>query len=204
MLAILPGLLTSLALIMAIGAQNAFVIRQGLTGKHMGLVIAVCAISDTALIFAGIAGLGALIIHLPILLEIARWFGVIYLAWFAIGAIRKALNTESMQVGEAQSGSAKTVLFTLLGFTFLNPHVYLDTVILLGSIGSQFGANKWFFGLGASLGSFLWFASIGLGAKAFAKYMSRPIFWRVLDGAIALVMFSLAIVLAFYNFESVK
>lgn len=204
MLAILPGLLTSLGLIMAIGAQNAFVIRQGLTGRHVGLVIAVCALADTALIFAGVAGLGALIVHLPWLLELARWFGVIYLLWFAWSSIRKSLANESMDAGSGHSADAKTVLFTLLGFTFLNPHVYLDTVILLGSIGNQFASDKWYFAAGASLGSLLWFSSIGLGAKAFARYMARPIFWRVLDAVIALVMISIAILLAFYDFESVK
>ena len=204
MLALLPGLLTSMSLIMAIGAQNAFVIRQGLTGKHMGLVILVCAAADAALIAAGIAGLGALIIHLPWLLELARWFGVIYLLWFSFGSIRKALKSESLHADAGQSADRKTVLFTMLGFTFLNPHVYLDTVILLGSIGNQFGENKWFFALGASLGSVIWFTSIGLGAKAFAKYMSRPAFWRILDIAIAAVMITLAITLAFYNFKGIE
>jgi L-lysine exporter family protein LysE/ArgO len=99
-----------------------------------------------------------------------------------------------------QSGSAKTVVLSVLGFTFLNPHVYLDTVILLGSIGNQFGPDKWWFALGAVVSSFVWFSSIGFGAKAAARFMSKPVFWKVLDILIAIVMFSIAILLAFYTF----
>jgi L-lysine exporter family protein LysE/ArgO len=199
-IAFLPGLLTGLSLIIAIGAQNAFVIRQGLTKKHVFLVVAICAISDALLILLGVAGLGALISGLPWLLEIIRWFGVAYLTWFGIRSIRSAFKTQVLDASGVQSGSAKTVVLSVLGFTFLNPHVYLDTVILLGSIGNQFGQDKWWFALGAAVASILWFSSIGFGAKAASRFMAKPVFWKVLDLVIAAVMFGIAILLAFYTF----
>ena len=200
MIAFFPGLLTGLSLIIAIGAQNAFVIRQGLTKKHVFLVVAICAISDALLILLGVAGLGALISGLPWLLEIIRWFGVAYLTWFGIRSIRSAFKTQVLDASGVQSGSAKTVVLSVLGFTFLNPHVYLDTVILLGSIGNQFGQDKWWFALGAAVASILWFSSIGFGAKAASRFMAKPVFWKVLDLVIAAVMFGIAILLAFYTF----
>ncbi|MFM1995451.1 MAG: hypothetical protein RLZZ610_968 [Actinomycetota bacterium] len=200
MLAFLPGFLTGLSLIIAIGAQNAFVIRQGLTKKHVLLVVLICAVSDALLIFLGVAGLGALISGLPWLLEIIRWFGVAYLSWFGVKALMSAFKTQSLDASGVQSASAKTVVLSVLGFTFLNPHVYLDTVILLGSIGNQFGPDKWWFAIGGAVASLVWFSSIGFGAKAASRFMSKPIFWKVLDSLIALVMFSIAIMLAFYTF----
>jgi L-lysine exporter family protein LysE/ArgO len=199
-IAFLPGLLTGLSLIVAIGAQNAFVIRQGLTKKHVLIVVAICAISDALLILLGVAGLGALISGLPWLLEIIRWFGVAYLTWFGIRSIRSAFKTQALDASGVQSASAKTVVLSVLGFTFLNPHVYLDTVILLGSIGNQFGQDKWWFALGGAVASVLWFSSIGFGAKAASRFMAKPVFWKVLDLVIAAVMFGIAILLAFYNF----
>ena len=200
MIAFLPGFLTGISLIIAIGAQNAFVIRQGLTKKHVLLVVGICAISDALLILLGVAGLGALISGLPWLLEIIRWFGVAYLTWFGIKSLISAFKTQSLDASGAQSGSAKKVVLAVLGFTFLNPHVYLDTVILLGSIGNQFGQDKWWFALGAMVGSVVWFSSIGFGAKAASRFMSKPVFWKILDSLIAVVMFSIAIFLALYTF----
>jgi L-lysine exporter family protein LysE/ArgO len=199
-IAFLPGFLTGLSLIIAIGAQNAFVIRQGLTKKHVLLVVAICAISDALLILLGVAGLGALISGLPWLLEIIRWFGVAYLTWFGIRSIRSAFKTQVLDASGVQSGSARTVVLSVLGFTFLNPHVYLDTVILLGSIGNQFGQDKWWFALGAAVSSILWFSSIGFGARAASRFMAKPVFWKILDLVIAAVMFGIAILLAFYSF----
>jgi L-lysine exporter family protein LysE/ArgO len=200
MSAIWPGLLTGLSLIMAIGAQNAFVIRQGLTRQHVFLVVAICALSDALLIFMGVAGLGALISGLPWLLEIVRWFGVGYLTWFGVKSLRSAFKAQSLDASGVQSGNVKTVILSVLGFTFLNPHVYLDTVILLGSIGNQFGQEKWWFALGGAVASVVWFSSIGFGAKAASRFMAKPIFWKVLDLVIAVIMFSIAIMLAFYSF----
>ncbi len=192
MIAFIPGFLASLGLIVAIGAQNAFVIRQGLTKKHVLLVVAICAAADATLITLGIAGLGAVIAGLPWLLEGARLFGVLYLTWFGIQSLRAAAKNESMDAAGKQEVSRGKVIAAVLGFTFLNPHVYLDTVILLGSIGNQFGENRWFFALGAALASATWFFGIGFGARAASGLMSKPIFWRVLDTVIAAVMFSIA------------
>ena len=200
MIAFFPGLLTGLSLIIAIGAQNAFVIRQGLTKKHVFLVVAICAISDALLILLGVAGLGALISGLPWLLEIIRWFGVAYLTWFGIKSVRSVFRDQSMDASGVQSTTAKKVAATVLGVTWLNPHFYLDTVILLGSIGNQFGSDKWWFAAGGIIGSFIWFFSIGFGAKAASGLMKKPVFWKILDSIIAVVMFSIAILLAFYQF----
>ena len=166
----------------------------------MLLVVAICAISDALLILLGVAGLGALISGLPWLLEIIRWFGVAYLTWFGIRSIRSAFKTQTLDASGAQSSSAKTVVLSVLGFTVLNPHVYLDTVILLGSIGNQFEQDKWWFAFGGVVASILWFSSIGFGARAASKFMARPVFWKVLDLVIAAVMFGIAILLAFYTF----
>ncbi len=200
MIAFLPGLLTGLSLIIAIGAQNAFVIRQGLTKQHVLLVVAICAVSDAVLIFLGVGGLGALIQGLPWLLEVIRWFGVLYLTWFGIKSVRSVFKEQVLDATGAQSGSAGKAVAAVLGFTLLNPHVYLDTVILLGSIGNQFGTDKWWFATGAALGSVLWFSAIGFGAKAASGLMKKPVFWKVLDSIIAVVMFSIAILLAVYKF----
>jgi L-lysine exporter family protein LysE/ArgO len=204
MIAFLPvitaGLLAGLSLIIAIGAQNAFVIRQGLTKQHVLLVVAICAAADAVLIFLGVGGLGAIIQGLPWLLEVIRWFGVVYLTWFGIKSLRSVFKDQALDASGSQSGSAGKVVAAVLGFTFLNPHVYLDTVILLGSIGNQFGTDKWWFAVGASLGSVLWFSAIGFGAKAASGLMKKPVFWKVLDSIIAAVMFSIAILLAFYKF----
>ena len=199
-IALLPGLLTGLSLIIAIGAQNVFVIRQGLSRSHVLLVVLICSASDAVLIFLGTGGLGTLIQSNPDLLEIIRWFGVLYLIWFGIKAVRSVLSNQSLEVGTESSSSKKNVILSVLGFTFLNPHVYLDTVILLGSIANQFENDRWYFALGASIGSFLWFSAIGFGAKAASRFMSRPIFWKVLDSIIAVVMFSVALFLALYEF----
>jgi L-lysine exporter family protein LysE/ArgO len=199
-IALVPGFLTGLSLIIAIGAQNAFVIRQGLSRSHVLLVVLICAASDAVLIFLGTGGLGTLIQSKPDLLEFIRWFGVLYLTWFGIKAMRSVLSNQSLEVGEGASSSKRAAILSVLGFTFLNPHVYLDTVILLGSIANQFEEDRWFFALGASIGSFLWFSAIGFGAKAASRFMSRPIFWKILDSIIAVVMFSVAIFLALYDF----
>lgn len=200
MISAFSGFFTAISLIAAIGAQNAYVIRQSLTRKHVLLVVVICALADAILIIAGIAGLGALITSAPMLMEFIRWFGVLYLAWFGIKSVRSAFKNQSLDAGSAQSASRKQVVLSILGFTFLNPHVYLDTVILLGSIANQFQSDRWWFGIGAMMSSVVWFFSIGYGAKAAAKYMAKPIFWKILDLIIAAVMFGIAIMLATFSF----
>jgi L-lysine exporter family protein LysE/ArgO len=201
MFAFIPGLLAGLSLIIAIGAQNAFVIRQGLTKKYVFLTVAICSVSDAMLIALGASGLGALIKSNTAVLEIVRWFGVSYLIWFGVKSVRSALKVQVLTAAGEASGSRKSVITTILALTFLNPHVYLDTVILLGSISNQFGEDKWYFTAGAALGSVLWFTAIGYGAKSASRFMSKPIFWKILDSLIAVIMFSIAAFLAFYDFN---
>lgn len=200
MLALIPGFLTGLSLIIAIGAQNAFVIRQGLLRQHVLLIVSICAISDAALIFLGTGGLGTLIQSKPSLLEFIRWFGVIYLTWFGIRSLRSVFKNQSLNAGEGSTISKSKVVGTCLALTFLNPHVYLDTVILLGSIANQFEENRWFFAIGGAIASVVWFSAIGFGARAASRFMSKPVFWKILDSIIATVMFTIAITLAFYKF----
>jgi L-lysine exporter family protein LysE/ArgO len=199
-IALLPGFLTGLSLIIAIGAQNAFVIKQGLLRQHVLLIVLICAISDAVLIFLGTGGLGALVQSNQGLLEVIRWFGVAYLTWFGIKSVKSAFTNQSLEASESPTVSALKVATTALALTWLNPHVYLDTVILLGSVANQFDSNRWYFAIGASVASVLWFTVIGFGARAASKYMSRTIFWKILDSLIAVVMFSIAITLAFFDF----
>ena len=201
MIAIVPGFLAGLSLIIAIGAQNAFVIRQGLTKKYVLLTVLICACSDALLIALGASGLGALIKSNKDLLEFVRWFGVAYLLWFAFKSARSAFKSAALNSAGEASADKRSVVLTVLALTFLNPHVYLDTVILLGSISNQFGSDKWFFVTGAIIASFLWFTSIGFGAKSASRFMSRLIFWKILDSLIAAIMLSIAAFLAFYNFN---
>jgi L-lysine exporter family protein LysE/ArgO len=200
MFAFLPGFFTGLSLIIAIGAQNAFVIRQGLTKRYVFTVVAICTIIDAALIALGIGGLGAAISGLPWLLEIIRWFGVAYLTWFGIKSVISATKTQTLDPTGVESKSATKVITTVLAMSLLNPHVYLDTVIFVGGVGNTFGENRWFFAYGAMLASLVWFTGIGYGAKAASRFMSRPIFWKVLDGVIAAIMFTLAVTLATFKF----
>jgi L-lysine exporter family protein LysE/ArgO len=194
------GILSGLALIIAIGAQNAFVIRQGLQRQHVLTVVLFCAISDALLIAAGTAGLGKVIESAPEVLEIVRWFGVTYLIFFGLKSLRSAFRHNTLTLEKGNLVSRKRTILTVLGLTFLNPHVYLDTVIFLGSIANQFPADKWFFSAGAMTASFLWFFFIGFGSKMAARFMVKVVFWKVLDLAVAIIMFTLATYLTFYNF----
>ena len=200
MFAFLPGFFTGLSLIIAIGAQNAFVIRQGLTRRYVFTVVAICTVIDASLIALGIGGLGAAIAGLPWLLEVIRWFGVAYLTWFGIKSLISATKSQALDPSGVESKSAGKVITTVLAMSLLNPHVYLDTVIFVGGVGNTFGQNRWSFALGAMLASLVWFTSIGYGAKAASRFMSKPLFWKILDGVIAVIMFSLAVTLVFFKF----
>jgi L-lysine exporter family protein LysE/ArgO len=185
LVALLSGLGFGLSLIVAIGAQNAFVLRQGLRGESVSLVVAVCAVSDAVLIALGVAGAGALIEGTPELADGARIGGAAFLLAYAALAARRAWRPGALHAAAGRSGS---VLLTVLALTWLNPHVYLDTVVLLGSIAATHGDARWWFGAGAVCGSVLWFAGLGYGAKLLRKPFARPSAWRALDGAVALVM----------------
>ena len=196
MTAILPGFLTGLSLIVAIGAQNAFILRQGLLKKHVLVMVLICAISDATLIVLGVLGLGALISAVPWLLEVIRWVGVAFLVWYGSTSLKRFMKNESLKAAETGSGNLKQTVLTTLALTFLNPHVYLDTVIFIGGVANQFGDQKWMFVVGAVTASFIWFFSLGFGASKASVVMSKPAFWKILDVFIAAVMFSLAITLA--------
>jgi len=201
MLALIAGLLTGLSLIIAIGAQNAFVIRQGLNKQYVLLVVGICSASDALLIVLGVGGLGQLIQRHQTILDFIKWFGVLYLTWFGVRSLLAVFKDQALVAANEAKTSLKKMVGRTLGFTFLNPHVYLDTVIFLGGIGGQFKSHKWDFAAGAVIASVLWFTTIGFGAKAASKFMSRPIFWKILDGFISLVMFALALLLAFYKLK---
>jgi L-lysine exporter family protein LysE/ArgO len=192
----LAGAAAGFGLIMAIGAQNAFVIRQGLSKQHVLLVVLICALSDTALIVAGVAGLGAVIQALPWLLLVFKIFGAGYLAWFGFKSIRAAKKGEYLELTQGQpTQSALKIAASCLMFTWLNPHVYLDTVIFLGGLANQFQDHRWAFAVGASMASWIWFSGLGFGAKAASKWMAKPSFWKALDTGIGVLMFVLAGVL---------
>jgi L-lysine exporter family protein LysE/ArgO len=199
LLAALAGLGLGLSLIIAIGAQNAFVLRQGLRREHVLAVVLICAVSDAVLIVVGVAGGGAVFTALPWLVEIIRWVGAAFLITYgvlaAVRAIRRPKPDADGLRSDARPGATSLVvaITTCLALTWLNPHVYLDTVLLLGSVGSTQGDNRWWFAAGATLGSILWFTSLGFGARLLAPLFAKPLAWRILDGIIAVVMIAIAL-----------
>ncbi len=194
LLAALAGLGLGLSLIIAIGAQNAFVLRQGLRGEHLLPVVAVCALSDAVLIAGGVLGAGALLDRLPWLLPVFRVGGAVFLLAYAVVAARRALRPGALQAESRGAGaSLVATLTTALALTWLNPHVYLDTVVLLGSIAQTHGEDRGWFAAGAVLGSVVWFTALGFGARLLRPLFARPGAWRVLDGVIALVMVAIAV-----------
>jgi len=209
----LAGLGLGLSLIVAIGAQNVFVLRQGLRKEHVGWVVAICAVSDALLILLGVSGMGAAVANLPWLATGARWAGAAFLLGYAFLAARRAWQKEPDAIhldgpgtDETRNGNRgpdstapttlRTVVLTCLALTWLNPHVYLDTVFLLGTVAASHGDARWIFAAGAVTGSVLWFVSLGYGARLLNRWLNRPQAWRVLDGAIAIIMAILAVMLA--------
>lgn len=188
----LLGFVTSLSLIIAIGAQNAFVLRQGLRREHVPTVVLLCALADALLITAGVAGLGALIVEHPVALAVTRCAGAAFLLGFAAVAVRRALRPDHLDPAETGASGLTGVVLACLGFTFLNPHVYLDTVVLLGSLAAQHGPGRWAFGAGAATASLIWFTALGFGARRLAPLFARPRAWQLLDAGIAVVMVALA------------
>jgi len=194
LLAVVSGLGLGLALIVAIGAQNAFVLRQGLRGEHVVGVVAVCAVSDLVLIAAGVAGTGALLERVPSAVTGIRWAGAAFLLGYGALAARRALRPAGVLQAEAATTTARgPALLTAAALTWLNPHVYLDTVVLLGSVAAAQGELRWHFGAGAAVASVLWFSGLGLGARLLRPVFARPRAWQVLDGLIAVVMVVLAV-----------
>jgi len=194
LLTALAGFGFGLSLIVAIGAQNAFVLRQGLRREHVLAVVVVCAVSDAVLILLGIAGAGAVIASAPVVLTVVRYAGAAFLFAYGVFAARRALRPAALTAdGPAVRSSLAATLATVLGLTWLNPHVYLDTVVLLGSIANTHGDDRWWFGIGAVLGSIVWFTALGFGARLLQPVFARPAAWRVLDAIIAVVMVALAV-----------
>lgn len=189
----LNGLLVALGLIMAIGAQNAFVLAQGLRREHHIPVALLCIVCDALLVAVGVFGLASLLVQNPTLLAVARWGGVVFLSWYGLQALRRACARQSL-TNDAQQGvkSLRTVLLSALAVTLLNPHVYLDTVLLIGSLGAQQSVPGAYV-VGAASGSFLWFSALAIGAAWLAPWLARPATWRLLDLMVAVMMFSVAV-----------
>jgi len=193
-LSALAGFGFGLSLIVAIGAQNAYVLRQGLRREHVLAVVLVCALSDAALILLGIAGAGAVFAAFPAALVVVRYAGAAFLLVYAFLAARRAWHPAALEAGvPAVRTSLAAALATCLALTWLNPHVYLDTVVLLGSVANAHGDDRWWFGLGAALGSIVWFTALGYGARLLQPVFARPAAWRVLDAVIAVTMVAIAV-----------
>ncbi len=190
------GLATGLSLIVAIGAQNAFVLRVGLTRRFVALVVTICSLSDAVLIAAGVGGLSSVASKAPHLLTILRWLGVGYLALFALRSLWSAIGSHALVASEGGVSGRRAIVGATLAFTFLNPHVYLDTVVLLGTIGNHFGAHRWYFAAGAATGSVAWFSALGFGARILSPLLSRPVWWKVVDVVVAVVVSGVAYGLA--------
>ena len=191
----LAGFAASAVLIIAIGAQNAFVLRQGLRREHVLTVVVTCAASDLLLISAGIAGLGAVVTARPGAVTIIRGVGAVFLVGYAALAAYRALRPSTLAPADRAPATLRATLLTCLALTYLNPHVYLDTVLLLGTVAQQH-PHRWLFGIGAGAASTVWFTALGAGARRLAPVLARPAAWRALDGLIAAVMLALGFSLA--------
>lgn len=195
--ALFAGFALSFSLILAIGAQNAFVLRQGLRRAHVGAVVAVCCLSEAVLIFSGVAGFGALAARAPWALEAMRWGGVAFLTLYGLRSLRAARSeTAALEAGGGAEQSLRAAVATALVLTWANPHVYLDTVGLIGAVAATHGEARWAFGAGALAASGLFFVLLGFGARMLAPVFARPAAWRALDALVGITMLALAAKLA--------
>ncbi len=186
---LVSGALFSLSLIVAIGAQNAYVLRQGVLRAHIGTVVMICAASDVVLIAAGVAGVGAVVVHQPRVLSLVRDAGGALLLAYAVIAARRALRVAEPTLEARNAGQTRRgVVAATLGFTWLNPAVYLDTLVLLGTVASAHPAARWWFAAGAAAASVGWFIGLGFGARLLAPLLRHPRAWRLLDVFVAVVM----------------
>ncbi|GGS48267.1 LysE/ArgO family amino acid transporter [Streptomyces griseoviridis] len=191
------GFGTGLSLIVAIGAQNAFVLRQGIRRDAVLAVVGICALSDALLIALGVGGVGAVVVAWPGALTAVGWIGGAFLLGYGALAARRVVRPAGAlraEGGDAATSRRRAVL-TCLALTWLNPHVYLDTVFLLGSVAADRGSLRWTFGLGAALASLVWFAALGFGARYLGRFLARPAAWRVLDGLVAATMITMGVLL---------
>ncbi|MFJ8109378.1 LysE/ArgO family amino acid transporter [Streptomyces sp. NPDC096132] len=191
------GFGTGLSLIVAIGAQNAFVLRQGIRRDAVLAVVGICALSDAVLITLGVGGVGAVVVAWPKALTVVGWIGGAFLLGYGLLAARRVVRpgADALRTDGEAAGSRRRAVLTCLALTWLNPHVYLDTVFLLGSIAADRGPLRWTFGLGAALASLCWFAALGFGARLLGRFLTRPSAWRVLDGLVAATMITLGVLL---------
>ncbi|MCB1405611.1 MAG: amino acid transporter [Rhodobacteraceae bacterium] len=195
--ACLAGFLSGLSLIAAIGAQNAFVLRQGLKREHVGLVVVLCAGSDAVLIIAGVAGFSVAAERAPWLMPVMLWGGVVFLLGYGALRFRAAWQgAEALTAGAGAPATARRVVLTVLALTWLNPHVYLDTLALLGALSAQYAPFQAAFGLGAVFSSAVFFTALGYGARSLAPILARPRSWVVLEGGIGVIMWAIAASLA--------
>ncbi|WP_298430937.1 LysE/ArgO family amino acid transporter [uncultured Jannaschia sp.] len=188
---LLSGFGLGLSLILAIGAQNAFVLRQGLRGEHVVAVVLVCALSESILVTSGVLGFGALVSAAPWIVPVFRWGGAAFLVAYGARAAWSAWTGGAALAAEGQGGDLRRTVLTALAITWLNPHVYLDTVMLLGSISTQ-APVPLAFGAGAIVAAWVFFGALGFGATLLRPLFARPAAWRVLDACIALVMWAIA------------
>ncbi|CAL9284589.1 Arginine exporter protein ArgO [Streptomyces sp. SudanB135_2055] len=190
------GFGTGLSLIVAIGAQNAFVLRQGVRRDAVLAVVGICALSDALLIALGVGGVGAVVVAWPDALTLVGWIGGAFLLCHGALAARRVFRPAGALLAEGDAaGSRRRAVLTCLALTWLNPHVYLDTVFLLGSVAADRGPLRWTFGLGAVLASVCWFAALGFGARYLGRFLARPAAWRVLDGLVSATMIVLGVTL---------
>lgn len=191
------GLAAGLSLIVAIGAQNAFVLRQGLARQHVGIVVAICALADVVLIVAGVAGIGRIVERAPAALDVVRWLGVAFLTWYGVSSLLRARHAEALEAANERALTRRGAAVRATALTFLNPHVYLDTVLLLGSLAAHQGpTGRWWFALGACVASVAWFTGLGYGARLLSPLLRRRRAWQVLDVLIGLTMLAIATGLA--------
>lgn len=184
-------------LIVAVGPQNTFLLRQGLISpkRVVAVLVTFCALADIAFIIVGVAGMGALIASLPVLMWIIRYAGALFIGWFGVQAVRRAFRDEALIVSDTTGGASeplRKLLWVAAGFTFLNPGVYIDTVMLVGGIANQH-AEPWVWAAGAGSASVVWFIAIAFGARALRPLFAKPITWRVFDSLVAVIMFSVAL-----------
>ena len=190
----LQGFAIGLSLIVAIGAQNAFVLKQGLKKQAVFWVCFVCALSDSILVVLGITGFATVIQLYPELVGFAKWAGAVFLLWYGLQhAIQAFKSNQSLHAGSQNEIKLSKIIIVCLALTWLNPHVYLDTVVLIGSISTQFEQTKLYFALGVITASWFFFFSLGYGARVLIPVFANPKAWKVLDGVIALIMWSIAI-----------
>ncbi len=194
-LVLLKGFASSASLIIAIGAQNVFVIRQGLLQNHLFLTALLCSSIDAILITTGVFGFGQVISAYPLLIEITKYFAVAFLLAYGVLSLKSAFTNKNLENKRNQAAqSRKKTVLLLLALSLLNPHVYLDTVILLGSIASQHSLDEQFyFAIGAIAASFIWFFSISYGSRFLAPFLSNALAWKIIDICIAFIMWGIAV-----------